>query len=475
MVLSQVYEGLVKFGPDFKIQPAIAEKWDISPDRKTYTFHLRKNVKFHNNQLLTAEDIKWTFERACNPELYSPTAANILGDVVGVRERLEGKSSSVSGVKVIGPHTVKISLKEPKPYFVAKLAAPIAWILPKTIPIDTEIKDIKQVIGTGPFKLAEHHRQQLVVLKPHSDYYVNPPMLAGIEIPVLKDPITIMNNYEVGTLHYCRVPAIEAASIDSTHHFYNDVRDLSLAGVYYFELNPQAYAPFKDRNVRRAITMSIDRDRMVRDVLRNSVKRAHSLVHKDIPGHRKKTRELPFNPEMARKLLRETPYKDGSKLPLLNLYVRADSQTARTACENVAIQLKKHLGVKVRVSQVEWISYQRKVQQKRVPFRLALRIMDYPDPSNILKDLFTTDSPLNYCGYSNRQFDEWCALADSHPKQAHRLKLYAQAEDTLLQDAYVLPLFYPKDYWLISKKMHGWRHNALVGFMCHSNVCLSKL
>ncbi|HEY0865776.1 MAG TPA: ABC transporter substrate-binding protein, partial [Fimbriimonas sp.] len=109
-LIQQVFEGLTTWGTDNSVQPSLAESWDVSPDGKTYTFHLKKGVKFHNGKEMTADDVKWSIERACDPALRSEVIGNYLDDVVGAMEMHEGKADSVEGVVVVDPHTVKISI-----------------------------------------------------------------------------------------------------------------------------------------------------------------------------------------------------------------------------------------------------------------------------------------------------------------------------------------------------------------------------
>ncbi|MES1147371.1 MAG: ABC transporter substrate-binding protein, partial [bacterium] len=119
-LLQNVYEGLVGWSPNNEPVGLLAEKWDVSPDGKVYTFHLRKDVKFHNGKAMTADDVKWSIERACTPSVTSTTADEYMNDIVGVHEMCKGTAKDVSGVKVVDPATVEITLVKAVPYFLGK-------------------------------------------------------------------------------------------------------------------------------------------------------------------------------------------------------------------------------------------------------------------------------------------------------------------------------------------------------------------
>ncbi len=144
----QIFSGLVKFDTQLKPVPDIAESWNISDDGKTYTFKLRKDAKFHDGRPVTAADIKYSLERACNPDTNSQTASTYLGDIVGVQDVLAGKTRDLAGVKVIDDYTLEITIDAPKAYFLSKMAYPTAFVVDK--------KNVES--GTELVAKAQRHR-----------------------------------------------------------------------------------------------------------------------------------------------------------------------------------------------------------------------------------------------------------------------------------------------------------------------------
>ena len=125
----QIFSGLVRLDHDLNVVPDIAENWEISSDNKTYTFHLNQGVKFHNGRDVKADDFKYSWERACDPDTGSGTAATYLGDIVGAKDMLAGETGEISGIEVTDDYTLKVTIDAPKAYFLSKLAYPTAFVV----------------------------------------------------------------------------------------------------------------------------------------------------------------------------------------------------------------------------------------------------------------------------------------------------------------------------------------------------------
>ena len=128
-IVVEIYSGLVALNTDLQLVPDIAESWEIDGSGTVYTFHIRDNAKFHDGTPVTAGDFKWSMERAVHPDTASPVADTYLNDIVGVEDALEGKTTDISGVKVIDDSTLQITIDAPKAYFLAKLTYPTAYVL----------------------------------------------------------------------------------------------------------------------------------------------------------------------------------------------------------------------------------------------------------------------------------------------------------------------------------------------------------
>ncbi len=168
--IMQLFSGLVCLDDNLEPAPDIAQRWQVSDDGRTYTFYLQHDVKFHNGREVKAEDFKYSWERACNPDTRSLTADTYLGDIVGVREVLAGKTKEISGVRVIGDYTLEVTIDAPKSYFLSKLTYPTAFVVDRAN-VESGGEWWQQPNGTGPFKLRQWDEESLLVLEKNDLYY----------------------------------------------------------------------------------------------------------------------------------------------------------------------------------------------------------------------------------------------------------------------------------------------------------------
>ena len=170
LYITHLFSGLVRLDEEFEVVPDLAERWEVSPDGRVYTFELRQNATFHNGRLIRAEDIKYSLERAADPDTASPVAATYLGDIVGVREKLQGTANEIVGVRVRGDYTIEITIDQPKAYFLAKLTYPTAYVVDREN-VEASPDWANSPNGSGPFMLSEWQPDELLVLARNDQYY----------------------------------------------------------------------------------------------------------------------------------------------------------------------------------------------------------------------------------------------------------------------------------------------------------------
>jgi oligopeptide transport system substrate-binding protein len=221
MYVMQIFSGLVRVDEDLKIVRDIAESWQLSSDNKTYTFHLRQGVKFHNGREVKAADFKYSWERACDPATGSGTAATYLGDIVGAKDMLAGEAVHISGVEVVGDYTLRVTIDAAKAYFLNKLAYPTAFVVDRDN-VGSGESWWRRPNGTGPFKLKEWTAGQQLILERSRIYYGEQAKVEQVVFDLRLYPPIAM--YELG---YIDVAPVSAAYIDR-------VRDET--GPFYQEL-----------------------------------------------------------------------------------------------------------------------------------------------------------------------------------------------------------------------------------------------
>ncbi|MBS1705535.1 MAG: peptide ABC transporter substrate-binding protein [Armatimonadetes bacterium] len=471
-LLQQVFEGLVGWDENNQVVGKLAEKWDVKDNGQTYVFTLREGAKFHNGRAVTAEDVKWSYERATNPKLASTVAPTYLSDIVGVADKLAGKAAEVSGIKVVDEKTIEIHITRPIPFFLPKLTYLVGAVLPKeSVPPDSEITSTEQMVGTGPFKPMRYAVDQLFELTANADYWGGAPKIEKIERPVIKDAATRLLKFKNGELDLVMLERQDVPALEKDPKFKSDLKFFDRPAIWYVGFAPNSYEPFKNPLVRKAFAMAIDRDTIVGELLGGINKPAKSILPPAVPGYREVTQALPYDPAGAKQLLTSAGFADPSKMPALELNFRDSRPDIKIVAEAIQAQLKKNLGVNVTLKSMEWGAYLRKRDEGKLEIFHMRWAADYLDAENFLTIMLTTHGPENKMGYSNAAVDKLCAEADIMPDGPARNAKYQQAEDLLLQDAPWLPLYFQRDAELISSRVKGIKESAF-GHLPHVSLSL---
>lgn len=472
-LLQQVYEPLVRWDENSKPVPGISDKWEITNSGKTWIFSIRKGVKFHNGREVTAEDVKWSLERCTNPKLASPVAKTYLGDIEGVAEKLDGKATEVSGIKVLPDNRVSITITRPLSFFYHKLTYLVSAVLPKeSVPADAEITKVDQMIGTGPFKAKSYETDQLFTLTANKDYWGGAPKVESIERPVIKDAATRLNKYKNGDVDLVMLERQDVAALQQDPKYKNNLQFFDRPAIWYLGMAPNAYAPFKNRDVRRAFAMAVDTKTLVNETLGGINKLANGILPPAVVGHRDNAQVLPYDPVAAKALLAKAGYPDGKGLPPLEFNFRDSRRDVQLVAEAISAQLLKNLNVKATLRSMEWGAYLQKRDRGELQIYHMRWAADYLDPENFLTTLLTTNGPENKAGYSNIEVDKLCAEADIMPDGPDRNARYAQAEDLILQDAVWVPIYFQRDAELIAGHVQGLKESVF-GHLPHTSVSLA--
>lgn len=473
-ILQQIFEGLVKWSEDSKVVPNLAESWTVSPDGKTYTFKLRKGVKFSNGREMTADDFKYTFERAADPNLSSETTETYLSAIVGIEDKLKGKAKEVSGVKVVDPQTLTITLDKPRPYFIGNLTYPASFVVCKeALDNGKEISDIKQMVGTGPFVAESFTPEQKFTMKANPTYWAGAPKLEGIERPIVKDAVTRFNMFRNGDVDLTRVERGDLAGIRKDDKLKDDLKFYERPNLYYVGLNCKTYPPFVNRDVRRAFAMAVDPDEICKTTLNGDNAVAHCILPPKVAGHRDNANYIKFNPAEAKRLLASAGYPNGANMPPLVLTHRDDQTDVADVAEKVVTQIRQNLGVKITITKLPWATYLEKNNKKTLDMFHMRWGADYLDPQNFLSTLLASYGPENKTNYKNPQYDALCMQADTlFNDDAKRMALYAQAEDIVLQDAPYIPIYFERNAELVSPRVKGMRESVF-GHLPHTTTTLN--
>ena len=464
-IIVEIFSGLVTLNKDLEIIPDLAESWEISDDGKKYTFSLRKDIKFSNGDPVTAEDFKWSIERAANPDTGSMNAEVYLGDILGVKEVIEsgGEINEVVGLKVIDKKTLEITIDEPKTYFLAKLTYPTAFVLNKNYVEQQGESWIDSPVGTGPFILSEYQIGQTLKLKKNENYWGEKAKVDGI-IMNLAGGVS-MAMYENDEIDITGVGLADLERVKDP----NDSLNKDLVNVPpQFSLNYIGFnvnmPPFDDVNFRKALSYAVDKEIIADKIYSGLTKPSYSIIPPGFPGYSPSIKGIEFNEELAKEYLSKSKYSDPSSRPRIIVTIPGTGGSPGLDTEVISDMWKETLGVEVEIQQVEWATYLQDMNRKRLQLWAGSGWQaDYADPQDFIDVLFYSKSDVNHGNYSNPDVDKLILEARTETDNNRRFLLYNQAEQIIVDDAAIFPLWFDTDgYALVKPWVKGYEFTPII-------------
>lgn len=466
-VLRAIQEGLVNEDPrDLSPVPGVAEQWEISEDKLEYTFFLREEARWSNDDPVTAADFLFSYERILSPAL-GAKYADMLYCVENAKAFHTGEIDDFSevGFEAVDDRTLRIRLESPTPYFLSLLNNAPWWpVHPPTILKHGRIDQIAtgwtragSFVGNGPFTLVEWRTGRAIQVQRNSRYWdAENVRLNGIYFYPIESPDTEERAFRSGQLHVTK--NIPPARIDDYLENHSElIRSEPYLGVYYFRLNLE-HEPFSDRRVRRAISLAIDQESLVKNVLHGHFDPAFSFTPPNTAGYTARAR-IGFDLERARELLAEAGYPNGEGFPPFQLLFNTQEVHRRVA-EAVQQMLRANLNLQVELYNQEWQSYLASVNSMNYQAARASWIADYPDPNTFL-DMWVTDRGNNNTGWSNAEYDALIEQAAHLSNPGERNEAFQQAEAILLEESPVIPIYHFRNNYLIRPSLKNWHSNNL--------------
>lgn len=469
-MLLHAYECLLTVGEDGTLQPGQAESYDVSEDGLTWTFHLRDGLKWSDGSDLTANDFVYSWKRVCDPEVAAPYAETVLGMVKGYDEAIDGNLDAL-GVSAPDDSTLVVELANPCSYFGSLAAfATLSPVQEATIEANGEAWATapETYVSNGPFYMTEWVPGSHITFS-KNPYYWNADAikLDRLKFVLMEDSNAAYSAYQTGEVLMIKdVPTEEIPSLTGTDDFYVD----PIIGTYYISLNIQK-APFDDVNVRKALSLAIDREYVASTLMQGTYTAAGNFMGPgwmDTDGTEFMsnanggkpyidTTNFESNLEEAKQLLADAGYPDGEGFPTIS-YTTNDAGYHKVVAEYLQ-QAWAELGIDLQVNIVEWSSFT--PMRRSGDFEVARNgwVGDYSDPSNML-ELFCTTNGNNDGKFSNADFDAAIDTSRSTLDAAERSTALHTAEDILMDQAGCIPLAYYNDFWLQSSKITGAWHSA---------------
>ena len=460
----EIFSGLVSFDRELNVIPDVAESIDVSPDGLVYTFHLRKNVVFHDgSRRVVADDFKFSMERALNPDTQSTVGEVYLDDIAGVDEFITGAAEEVSGVKVINDDTLEITIKEPIVYFLDKLTYPTAYVVDRREVGDATCFEgadwTLNPNGTGPFKLKEFVLGQRIELEPNTDFYLDPkPSLQQVTYLLAGGSALVM--YENDEIDVTGVGVNDVERIRDPNEPLNaEYQTGANMSTDYIGFNTQE-APFDDPRVRKAFAMATDKQLVAETVLMDILLPAKGILPPGIAGYDETYEGVPYDPEAARALLDEA---GGPELfDDVTLLTSGQGAAPSEALAAVTALWEEDLGVSIPIEQEEFGIFLRDIDQGNFKMFSLGWIADYPDPQNFLDIKLHSGSSNNETQYSNPEVDALLEQARTEKDEAERTRLYQEAERLIVEDAPWVPLFHGQDSVLIKPYVKNYTNAPFV-------------
>ncbi|HWI61863.1 MAG TPA: ABC transporter substrate-binding protein [Symbiobacteriaceae bacterium] len=441
-----VFSTLIRYKPgSLDIEPELlAEMPKAETDNKTYHFKLRSDVVFHNGAKLTAKDVKATFERMLTPAVKAKNTW-VFEEIEGAKAMLEGKATELSGLKVKDDLNFDIVLARPYGPFLQNLATAPASIYPADVLKAKGDKFGREPVGTGPFKLAKWEANQLIALEKNANYFEKGlPYLDKVEYRVIPETATRWMEFEKGTFDEGAPPTAEfvAAKTGGKYQFieYTTLNTFYIA----FDLNT-----FKDKRLREAVSLAIDREKLLKTVWNDQGKVAKQFVTPGIPGALPSPAGFKYDPAKAKELVKAV-----GGTPKIEAWQRG---TDKVTDLNLAIQqMLKEVGINWEVKMVDKATFSATRSKGNIPANQGNWFADYPDPDNYLYTYFhSSQSKGMSVNYNDPATDKILDEARGIADQAKRQKMYQDLEQKILDEYMIIPLLHQTGYTFAQKWVHG--------------------
>jgi oligopeptide transport system substrate-binding protein len=454
----EIFSGLVRLDKDLKVQPDVASSWDVSPDGKTYTFHINPKAQFQDGRPVQAEDVKYSWERALSPDTASVTASNFLGDIVGARDVVSGNATSISGLKIIDDATIEVTIDAPKPYFLYKLTYPTGFLVDRRQVEANRRSWTQKPNGTGPYKLKEWKLGETITLEAYEHHHLGAPKLKTIRYDLTGGSALV--SYEDGDIDITGVGLDDLDRVqDPSDKLHAEYVTSPTQSIDYIGFNTQS-PPFDDPKVRQAFALAIDRKKIAEVVLKNSVPVANGILMPGVPGYTADDKTYPFDLKLAKQLLSQSKY--ASNMPEVTIALTGAGATAGPYDEALVQMWKDNLGVDVKITQAEAGTFFSDIDEGRYQMFHIGWVMDYPDPEDVLDLLFYSKSRQNSTRYNNSDVDAKLEAARIEPDPAKRQADYQEIEKQIITDAPWIPMFFGETHALVKPYVQGFAFPPLI-------------
>lgn len=464
-VAQNVFNRLVEMENDeegnARIIPSLAKSWEISDDRRSYTFHLTEDVKFSNGADLTADDVRYTFTRL----LTDPDSCNedIVDEIVGASLLESGETDELEGFQILDNYSFTITLEEPFEAFLACLSTPGASIMDEETTREAGERfgtDPEWMIGTGPFILESWHKGEGMLLRANPDCWQGAPACGGLDLRFSTDPEQIRIMFENGELDILNLDDIGKASEYFLHGdaYEGRVYEVPRISMTYIALN-ESIEPLDDAKVRKALQLSLNRQVLLDAAYSGNGQVEQAIMPHGLYGFNPDAEEIPYDPDEAKRLLKEAGYPDGVDL---TISISSASSLGEIDLIRAAVSMWEKAGIHVQTEFLNENVFMRMRRSGSLACYSATWSADYNDPDNFLYTFFGNAENTNFRSlcYPGEDIMERVSNARKIADADERIREYRELERIIVQeDAAWIPLFSRSYFYVASKRLDKIRYS----------------
>jgi ABC-type transport system substrate-binding protein len=439
-VTRQLFDGLVKFGPNLMVLPALAKTWQVEENGKIYRFFLRHNARFHNSRQVTVHDVVFSISRLLrvNPP---PALLPHLLKIEGAQAFRNHKTDRVDGLHAIDDHVLLIRLNAPHVPFLTALGMYQAAIVPQE-EVEKSGKIFAQnPVGSGPFRFISWEKDKSIRLKRFSDYYAGAAFLDGIDYRIypggqIERVLSDFKNGELWEMPVYGNIRQELSSIKELQWFHRPSLSLLFYGI-------RGNHPFlKNSYFRKALSMSIDRNKLMKEVYKGQFEPARTVLPPGMPAYNKTDEMIVHDITPAQDYLKRAMEQETGPIPLLEIV--SGSMSAFAKAELNFIQKSwARLGIPIKIKFItNWEEFENYLRSNAVQIYRYAWFADIPDPDSFLYPLFASDSPVNFMRFKDSQVDTMLLAARGIVDPVKRAEMYRKIEALVLKSSPIIPLLY---------------------------------
>lgn len=443
-IFDLVYSGLVRVTPNFDYAPDVAQKWE-TPDDKTIVFHLNPNAKFHNGKPVLAKDVKWTYDSIMDPNFVTSKRSGY---------------AAVDHIEAPDDHTVIFKLKEPNPGIFDNLTLGI-------LPTGADTNAYKtHPIGCGPYKVVDYKPDDRVVLQSFDQWHLGAPKIKNVVVRIIPDATTMVLEMRRGTVNF----EVNQIPFENVQEFASN-KDFSVtrsAGSVYQYVSMNLHDPILAKPlVRQAIAMAIDRNRIIRDIMRGFAEPTDTMLAKGHWARAENLTDYPYDPAKAKQLLAQAGYPNG-----FSFTFKTSTDAEANSRAQVMQQMLKQVGINMQIQSNEMSTFFEDIGKGNFQM-YSLSRNGIADPDFYYVIFFSKNTPpdgQNRGYYNNPKLDQLILQGRSTFDRAKRKPVYEQIQQIVATDLPYISLYmqdnvaimrgnisgyvqYPAGFWLSVPQM----------------------